>query len=146
MKIDIVMITPKMAADMLKMNTRNRPLSKGRVTTIKRAIENGEWKLNGDAIRFSTTGVLLDGQTRLSAIVESDRAVESLVVTGLPDDVFGTIDINGSARTAADVLAIKKIPNYKLVASIAASVLIWERTKTSSVGVGSEKKTNNNRD
>jgi hypothetical protein len=134
MRIEKMTITPSIAADFLSKNTKNRPLSERRVCAIANAINNGEWRLNGDAIRFSAAGELIDGQTRLSAIIRSGIPVESIVVFGLPDDAFGTIDINGSARTASDVLAIKGIKYYKLCAMVAQCVLIWEASGVTFVG------------
>lgn len=132
MQITVETITPTMAAALLEMNTKNRPLSPSRVSAIKNAIKNGEWKANGDAIRISESNVLLDGQTRLSAIVSAGVPVQSVIIRGLPDDVFSTIDINGAKRNAADILAIRGVPHYKNCAAIALSVLNWEKSGLSS--------------
>jgi len=131
MKIEKMTITPAIAADFLKRNTKNRPLAENRSWSIANAIKNGEWRMNGDAIRFNESGELIDGQTRLSAIILAGIAVDSLVIFDLKDDVFSTIDINGSARTASDVLSISGMKYYKLCATIALAALSWEKTKSS---------------
>ncbi len=136
MKIERMTITPAIAADFLSKNTKNRPLSDKRTHAIANAIRNGEWMLNGDAIRFSESGELIDGQTRLSAIIRAGMPVDSLVIWGLPNESFRTIDINGSARTAGDVLAISGVKDYRLCATLAASVLMWEQTRKSSLSGG----------
>lgn len=64
------------------------------------------WKMNGEAIKFSNTGRLLDGQHRLLACVESGCSVRTLVIRGLPEDTQETMDA-GKSRTMANVLELK---------------------------------------
>lgn len=123
-KSEVITLTPARAKELLKMNTSNRPLRKGKVETLKGIIDRGEWKLNGDAVRVSITGVLLDGQHRLSAVVAGDKAVETFLITGLPDEVFNTIDVQSTPRTSADVLAIK---GHKNTATLAASAALLHK-------------------
>lgn len=89
---EIVKITPEQAEEWLNKNTHNRPLRERHINELKEAIERGEWKLNGDAIRFDKTGTLSDGQHRLWAIALSGVPVESLVVWDLDRDAQLTID------------------------------------------------------
>lgn len=117
---EIISISPSLAAEMLQANTANRPLDNRRADRMALMIKRGEWMMNGDAIRFSVTNVLLDGQHRLTAIWKSGVTVQSLVVRGLPDESFRTIDVGGRARTASDVLAIKGEKNYTHLASSAS--------------------------
>lgn len=88
-------------------------------------MSRSEWELNGDSIRFSETGVLLDGQHRLAAIIKSGVSIETLVVTGLPDSVFDVIDV-GARRSAGDVLDIRGYKNYNTVAAAAKMYFVWE--------------------
>ena len=67
-------ITPKDAADLLKLNTDNRSQRKGNIERIKRDIKNGQYLLNGDTIVISTENVLLNGQHRLEAIAAGTTA------------------------------------------------------------------------
>jgi len=64
MKINQVIITPEIAAAMLETNTMNRPLSMPHVRKLSDALLRGEWVVNGDAIRISSNGFLIDGQHR----------------------------------------------------------------------------------
>lgn len=98
-------ITPAMAERLLQSNTHNRTVSERHVAKLQREIEGGRWKLNGDAIRISN-GVLLDGQHRLEAVKRANLPIEALVIVGLGDDVFDTIDV-GRNRTAGDTLSIR---------------------------------------
>lgn len=99
----VVTITPEMAAKWLKRNSGNRALRQSHVARLAKALEAGEWKLTGDPIRFSDTGKLIDGQHRLHAIVLANMPLRSMVIQGLPDDIFDVID-GGVPRTRADAV------------------------------------------
>lgn len=125
-KTEIIEITPDFAGELLRLNTRNRPLDKRRANRIAGDIRRGEWHLNGDAIRISSCGVLLDGQHRLMAILLGGKAVHSILVTGLPLDTFKTIDVDRKARTASDILAVQGTKHYTVVAAVARLVYKYE--------------------
>lgn len=118
----------KVEADrLLGMNTSNRPISRSNVETIKRAMLSGEWIENGESIKISYDGILLDGQHRLIAVSETNSKIMSLVVSGLPKDAFTTIDI-GKTRGAGDMLALKGVRNYNHVSAAARLYMIWKKT------------------
>ena len=127
-KSELTTITPEMAKELLERNTRNRPLGEGRAKKIAEAIKRGEWAVNGDTIRISSTGVILDGQHRLKAILLSGVAVQTLVVTGLQDDVFETIDVGRASRSTSDVMAIKGEKNYTILAAMTRMYFIWKKS------------------
>jgi hypothetical protein len=115
-------ITPEIAASMLTTNVRNRPISRKHVTRLAEAMRRGDWELNGSTVKVAATGRLLDGQHRLSACVESGVAFDTLVVCGLPEETFSTIDQVSSGRKIADVLAIENGANMKNVAAALAVI------------------------
>jgi hypothetical protein len=80
------------------------------VARYAREIAAGRWKPNGETIKFTMDGVLLDGQHRLAAVALAGVGIETTVVWGLDPDCFDTID-SGRPRSAADMLAIQGIPN-----------------------------------
>lgn len=63
------LVTPKMAAEWLKLNTANRKLRRWWASAIASAIKRGEYVCTHQGVAFSASGVLLDGQHRLVAIV-----------------------------------------------------------------------------
>jgi len=75
------------------------------VNLLASEMARGRWKLNGDPIRFSRDGRLLDGQHRLWACVESGESFASVVVMDLDVNVFTTID-QGKRRSPADHLVV----------------------------------------
>src|SRR5690606_33959034 len=103
-------------------NRRNRPIRRTWVQTLAGAMERGEWRENGDTLKFAHNGTLLDGQHRLAAIVLSGRPQWMLIARNVPDDAFSTID-RGSRRTAADALALLGEPRSAILA--ATLNLVW---------------------
>lgn len=108
-KVNIITITPELAAALLESNTSNRPVSRQRVRMYSDVMKRGQWKLNGESIKTCTTETgdtrLLDGQHRLLACVASQVPFETLVVEELEESVFSVID-RGKARGNHDLMAI----------------------------------------
>lgn len=78
-----VNVTPELAQDWLARNKCNRAISDAYVASLIRDMKEGKWIVNGDTIRFSKEGELLDGQHRLTAIVKSGIPQDVYVMTGL---------------------------------------------------------------
>lgn len=143
MNVSEELVTPKLAEAYLEANDGNRTLSAGRVRAYADAMTRGEWKQNGDVIRIAETGRLLDGQHRLAAICKSGTSQRFLVVRGLPDDVFDTID-TGAARIASDILSIKGFKNSTAVAGAIRLFLTWKATGNPVHGSPEKKPSNAN--
>ena len=113
----VTTISPKEAALWLDTkNAHNRPISQSTVDRYVQEIKAGRWKLNGQSICFSKNGNLMNGQHRLKAIVAANKSIESLVVWGVDDDVFDTID-DGNKRSLADVFSVSGEQNPALLSS-----------------------------
>lgn len=113
----IEVITPAKAEDYLRKNVFNRKLNQNIVNLYANEMKEGRWNLNGDAIRFDTNGCLLDGQHRLYACIKAMKPFSSLVIRGLDNRCFATID-NGKVRSASDILSINGIPQSANISSI----------------------------
>jgi hypothetical protein len=124
MKTKVLLITPELARSILETNQHNRPLNQGQLAAFKQALLRGEWLLTHQGIAISRQGRLLDGQHRLHAIAETGMAVEMLVSTGLPDEVFTVLD-TGSKRTAANVLSVNGASSAAAVAAAIKLYLLW---------------------
>lgn len=97
-------VTPALATKLLKKNhPHNRNLNLGSVRSLAHQMQNDLWKTNGESIKISENGTLIDGQTRLRAIIMADKAVHLLICSGLEDLVFTTLD-DGMSRTFAETL------------------------------------------
>ena len=81
-------VTPQQAEQWLTRNHHHRPINPKRVAKYAERMTAGEWSLNGKSLTFDHDGVLLGGQHRLSACVQSGVPFLTLVVRGLnPDHV-----------------------------------------------------------
>jgi len=98
-------ITPEVAKALLGNNKNNRNITKGHLALLKSEILNGNWKYNGQPIIISNTGGLLDGQHRLTAVVETGVPIDTAVIRGVEEDAFVTMD-TGKIRGGSDVLSI----------------------------------------
>lgn len=115
-------ITPAIATELLEFNRNNRPIRDGHVKRIANQIATGKWRFNGDTIKVATNGNVLDGQHRLWACIEAKTPIETVVVYGVAEDAFATIDTIRSARTGGDVLSLVGVDRH---AKIAAEGLRW---------------------
>ena len=100
-------VTPDMAEFFLQSNLGNRRLRKSWTNSLAREINSGNYKTTHQGIAFTKSGVLVDGQHRLTAIKESNKTVKILVTTGLDDDVFKNID-RGLKRSLSDTTHLPK--------------------------------------
>lgn len=115
--VELVDITPEMALDWLTTQNKNfRRISEKRVQILAKAIDRGEWELNGETIKFNGKNILVDGQHRLSAISRSGKTVQSLVVRNLGTEGYTTVDM-GRPKSVGDWLRFNKEKNVSCLAS-----------------------------
>lgn len=98
-----VEVTPALAASWLQLNHGNRKPSRAKIRRFAAAMAGGRWSLNGETIKFSASGRLLDGQSRLQAVIESGVPVPLEVRAGLPDLCQQSMD-TGEARRGTHTL------------------------------------------
>lgn len=116
MKHSIVTITPTYAAQLLESNSHNRKLDDRLVADYAKEMSHGKWEINGETIKISKTGILLDGQHRLNACVRSGHDLVTMMVEGLDEHVFTTIN-RGKKRSIAQILAMEGCKNAAQVGS-----------------------------
>ena len=136
----IELITPVIARKMLDENTDNRKLRKTRVSQYADAMRRGLWDIQNDAITISKSGKLLNGQHRLSAIVEAGVTCQCLVLRGVEESAYTVID-SGLSRTVNDALnaagvtsnATHLSPIAKTLIAMDAGLNIYDTTAMSLV-------------
>lgn len=116
-------ITPEMAKEYLTHNTRNRKIVAAHVDAIARDIRAGNWMMNAQPICFARDGRLLNGQHRLSAVLQAGEAIEVPVMRGLPEEAYATYDIHAKRGPQLGA-AFDSFGDKPLVA--AAAVLLWK--------------------
>lgn len=122
-------ITPHQAAQWLEANLEeghNRNLRRERAEAFARDMESGNWRDNGETIKFDWNGRLVDGQHRLAALVRAGIPHRFLVVRGVDPDSIHTIDM-GVARRYSDVLRMNGVPNGLQMAAMERRLYLWKR-------------------
>ncbi len=128
--VELVRITPDQAQAILAKQPEgeeriNRRLSQHSVRRIAHSLEKGHWQLNGETLVFDGSDKLLDGQHRLAGCIKAETSFETMVIRGVPQDAFQTLD-SGKPRSIADAYGIQGIPNAALMAATLGKIYIWE--------------------
>lgn len=121
-----VSVTPDLAASWLdQCNSNNRSIRQDHVNRLAADMLANKWRgRNGEAIRFDTSGRLVDGQHRLWACVQSGKAFETLLVRGVDPADYSTIGI-GAKKSFGDFLG--PVHGEKNVFLLASSLrLVWQ--------------------
>lgn len=123
---ELMQITPDVAKDFLSLNKGNRHVRQRVVDVYARDMENGNWQLTGEAIKFASDGSLLDGQHRLLAVIQSGCTVTMFVIRHIQKSAQSVMDA-GSARQASDNLAMNGVRHSALIASVAKTGVMHDR-------------------
>lgn len=126
-------ITPARAAEMLVRNVGNRPLRHSLVRRYAGDMSSGRWMFNGEPIIISSSGRVLDGQHRLQAVVKSQVSIMALVVYGVDDSAFSTID-TGKMRQGSDIVGILGAKQNRIVAAAIHLIVAYEKGSIGSFG------------
>jgi hypothetical protein len=126
-RVEAMTVTPELAQKWLRRNHINRALKRDYLRKLCQTLRHGEWAdLNGATIVFSENNALLDGQHRLSAVVETQIPITTLVVFGVKEHVRSTID-TGIMRRLADVLSMQRHKNSTNLAAAMMFLRKWEK-------------------
>lgn len=141
-RCSIEQVGPTEADEMLKRNDRNRRTKWRQIDKYARDMADGKWVLNGETIVVADSGRLLNGQHRLLAIIKAEATIQVIVVRGVPEAAFATMD-QGSKRTVGDVLTIRGEENANTLGATAVNIWRWEqfpddRLKSSAVPTQAE--------
>lgn len=107
MKTVLMQVTPAQARVWLKQNTKNRKLRPNVVADLHTAFARGEWKTTHQGIAFGASGLLLDGQHRLTFISQlpDGVTVPVNVSTDCDETIFDAIDLH-QRRTLSDITGV----------------------------------------
>ena len=132
MTTEIVEVAPSVAIRWLEGNIHNRPLRQVDVERMTRAMREGRWELNGESIIFDAQGMLLDGQHRLWACVESGVAFRTVVVRGVHPRAFTTID-QGRRRSLSDHLVVASVTDGVAARTLSTTLVLVHRYRTGTI-------------
>lgn len=127
-------VTPELAEQWLGKNIRNRNVRNKKVEDFARDMKSGNWQVNGEAIKFSETGRMTDGQHRCLACVLSGVPFTTLVVFGVPEAAQHTMD-QGTKRTLADAIRFRNPDtiNINILAAGIRGCYNWDRGARSTI-------------
>ena len=131
--VEILDVTPELAESWLSRPARNRNVRSVAVQAYARDMRSGNWLLNGETVKLSTSGRLLDGQHRLSAVLAADVTVPMIVVRNVPEAAMPTVDA-GAKRTYSDALKIQGEENTGVLAAVTRRALMWSRGARTNTG------------
>lgn len=126
-------ITPEMASELLKKNESNRKLMESSVSRLAEEMKRGKWKVNGETIKVSKTGYLIDGQHRLHACIKSGVPFTSYVISNLEDEVFDTVDV-GVKRSTSQIMQMAGVQNCTVVSAIVKALLEYNHNESFAIG------------
>lgn len=138
--VSFELVTPEQAEAILMRNgpgaglneNRNRKQSAETIARYARDMAADAWLLNGQSIKISARGRLLDGQHRLAACVKSGKPFMTAIVYGLDEDVFATFD-QGKKQTFASSLKKRGIKYPRVVEGISRVFWQWREFGLSGV-------------
>lgn len=102
---------------------RNRKIRRAKLEKFKSALRLKKLHYTNDAVCFDTDGMLVNGQTRLTASVETGLMFEADVTFDLSKEAFPFIDTRESARTPTEIATMLGVAEYANVTAAAASHL-----------------------
>lgn len=123
---EIATITPSIAKHILERNDDNRSLKDGLVRQIATDIASGLWQLNGESIIIAKDGLLNDGQHRLSAVVESGKPIQTVIMFGVSRASRDTVDM-GSSRSAGDIIGMHGGKYANNAAAVSQLLMMYRR-------------------
>lgn len=125
----VEMITPAKAQEYLTKNINNRRVREVMVSIYADQMRKGLWRLSNDAICFTKSGDLINGQHRLMAICKSGVSCQFNVSRGYAEADIMVMD-NGVARSAGDILYLQGIENANTMSGIIKRRMILSRHNT----------------
>lgn len=109
MKIEMIHMTPQLAAQMLAKNYNNRALRKTTVRAYADDMEAGEWRSTHQPIAVNASGNLVDGQHRLNAVIAAQWEGPMMLATYETDEEALKLPVDrGIKRKAYDVLQMPR--------------------------------------
>lgn len=123
------LITPTEANKILQNQRINRNVLTSHVKLLANDMTNGRWVSCSEPIKFDTSGLLIDGQHRLHAVIESGESQIFNVLTGFSEESMSVIDI-GTPRSAAHIAQISGVNMSQKHSACINSLLLPEKIKS----------------
>lgn len=122
-----VAVSSAVASQWLAHNTHNRPISEQAVLEYQLDMEAGRFKMTGEPLQFSKSGVLLNGQNRLTALANCVPPLTLVfnVIRGLDEEAQAYMDMP-KKRSPGQQLGLLGYSNANQVASLVRVLIVWD--------------------
>lgn len=128
---NVEQISPALAEKYL--NTGNdTPIRESRIKKLVEIMRAGQWRFNGDAIKFDQNGDLINGHHILYAIIESRKTIEINVQRGLQIEAAKTVDSRN--RSTADIANLNTDDDRLVIAIIRKELYSISRGHNTVIG------------
>jgi len=128
MNTEVETVTPEAAAALIQRSEKaaltQRSLSEKHVRGLAKIMKAGNWRVNGESIKLSSDGGIVDGQHRLHAVVRAGVPIDIYVIRGIDPQVFDSID-RGKMRSFADILGISGEVNARVLGTAAGWLVAY---------------------
>lgn len=125
LSLELTEIGPEDAQALLEMNIRNRSMNENRVRQYVHEMRQGAWGA-GSQIQLSENGVVVDGQHRLQAVINSGTVQVFSVLWGVTLAHQDVVDTQ-QKRTIAGQLSIRGVQGAQTAAAIIRPTMRWDR-------------------
>lgn len=129
----LVRLSPTLATVLLDRNPSNRKIMEQTVDRYSYEIGGDRWTFNGEPLIVSDTGELNDGQHRCAAVIKANKAIDVIMIVGVPRQSRTTLD-QGRMRTAGDYLSMDGHSNTTALA--AAANYTWQYRNRGMLALG----------
>lgn len=130
-RINLELVTPERAADLLSRSPRNRQLQKPWRAELAQLMRDGKFRNTADTVKISWHGDLLDGQHRLGAIVDAGGPQWLWIAYGVDPEAQDYMD-RGRRRTVGNVLSIHGYAQADILAAATKWVVAVENNRIAS--------------
>lgn len=132
-RIEDLLVTPEMASNMIAKSVASgrknyRKFDGLHARKMAQDMKEDRWRNNGDPVRVASDGLIMDGQHRLSAIVQSGVSVRLIIYFDFDQEVVDVRLIDtGKGRNLGTHLAAAGLPHAKLIAATVKLALVYQR-------------------
>lgn len=106
----LLTVSPDQAQQWLDGMPSQRRLRKAKVEQLRRQIVDGRWKVLPHGIVFDTEGKLIDGQHRMTALVQAGKPLPVRCTFNVDPGLFLQIDADTAPKTLEDMLKHEGVP------------------------------------
>jgi hypothetical protein len=103
----------------------NRPISKAVVKKYCVDVAKGDWPVTGETMKIDWFGRMIDGQHRCTAVIETGKSIQTIMVYGVDPNCFVKID-RGQRRNNGHILHISGSLDGKRASAAISNIIGYD--------------------